>query len=96
MKQSVKFSPEVQERGRASGRGGAGSARLAVAGDRVHRGQDRLHGRDATPLVAGLAWTPVALTGLTAAPMSVRIGDESHVRPDQATGARRLFRLPPI
>jgi transposase len=24
MKQSVKFSPEVQERGRASGRGGAG------------------------------------------------------------------------
>jgi hypothetical protein len=46
--------------GRAHGRGGAGPARLAVGGDRVDRGQDRLHSRDAAPLGASTSETPAS------------------------------------
>ena len=46
-KTSPKFSPEVRERAVRMVLEHRGRARLAVGGDRLDRGEDRLHGGDA-------------------------------------------------
>ena len=49
---SQRFSPEVRERAVRMVLRAPRRARLAVGGDRVDRGQDRLHGGDAAQLGA--------------------------------------------